>query len=310
MSEPPCSAIFDNIIDPDEDYESQFRYRSIISTFVTALKREDHILFSFPSTINNDHVAQFIEHIVCSIFPATISVLLKDGKATFLGIQDHSEDSDVSDMDSENYQTKKRLDKKKMKPNPVSPFLANVCIVEHFDKIDDTAPIIKVMRELAVTINDHSESVPQPFVLVALANENSQLPRNTLAAFSYHINIQELPKRKKNMPLYQKYANFMESFSTQVYIHRDITTYLSQLILNVDCKPLLTSFIEVKTKLLLSKAIDDCAMLHGRNFIVPDDVQMLFPSLVTHRFLLPGPTALKNCIEFIQKLIETIPVPV
>ena len=85
---------------------------------------------------------------------------------------------------------------------------------------------------------------------------------------------------------------------------------MSQLILNVDCKPLLTSFIEVKTKLLFVKAINDCALLHGRNYVIIDDVQMVFPMLVSHRFLLPGPTSFKDCLDFIYKLIDTLPVPI
>ncbi|OHT17245.1 hypothetical protein TRFO_12593 [Tritrichomonas foetus] len=293
-----AKVIFENIL-PGIDQVSNPQYRAMVSTLVTALKREEHVLISSPSSIDERGIAQLIEYIVCSIFPATVAVLTKDGSTRLIGKRARHMSKNSKDDTGISYDS-------------ISPFLSNVCIVECFDKISDASPIIKVMRELAVTIDDHSESVPIPFLLIALVNEKSHLPRNTLGAFSFHINIQSLPSTISRIEsvLYQGYDSFLQALSAQVFSHRDITTYISQLVLNVDCKPLITSFIEVKTKLLLNKAIDDCAILSGRDFVMPDDVQEIFPMLVTHKFLLPGHTNFRNCLNFVQKLIDTIPVPI
>jgi MoxR-like ATPase len=70
-----------------------------------------------------------------------------------------------------------------------------------------------------------------------------------------------------------------------------------------------TSFITVPTKLLLVRALEDCALLHGRSFVTPDDVQLVFPCLVTHLILLPGVTTFETCVGFANSIIEEVDVP-
>lgn len=305
MTENAGIPIFANILSDENDPNPH--YRAIVSTLVTALRREEPVLISIPSKISSKKVSQFVRYVANSLFPSSVSVISKNNSSQYFD-ENSNERNDEDDNKSKNH------GKSKKRTIPASPYLVNVCIVEDFDNLSDTSPIIKVMKELAVIIDgeDQPISVPVPFLLVALVNETSHLPRNTLGLFSFHINIQSLPSNIPNTtsPFYPTCDAFLEVLRKQVYIHRDITTYISQLVLNVDCKPLLTSFIEVKTKLLLVKAIDDCALLQGRNYIITDDVKMIFPMLVTHRFLLPGPTAFKNCVDFINKLIDTLPVPI
>lgn len=305
MSDNNGIPIFANILSDENDPNPT--YRAIVSTLVTALRREEPVLISTPSKLSSKKVAQFVGYVANSLFPSTVSVISKNNSYQFFGDNSNFHENGDNDDDSRNH------DKNKSN-KPLSPYLVNVCIVEDFDNLSDTSPVIKVMKELAVTIDgaDQPTSVPIPFLLVALVNESSHLPRNTLGSFSFHINIQNLPSQipSKVSPFYPNYDAFVQVLNTQVFVHRDITTYMSQLILNVDCKPLLTSFIEVKTKLLLVKAVDDCTLLHGRNYIITDDVKMIFPMLVTHRFLLPGSTSFKNCVDFINKLIDTLPVPI
>lgn len=303
---PPRNPIYEIILSSSDLWN--IHYRAIISTLVTALKREENVIISSPSNkISQKKVSEFVRYIVCKLIPATTSVISKSNFPQFYENQTDSDDNDVN-----NYNKKKKS--KNSINSQSSPFFSNVCIVEDFDKIGDTSPIIRVMKELVITIDgeEQPKPLPVPFFLVALVNETSHLPRNTLGSFSFHINIQSLPSKIPTdfSPFYPTYDAFLQVLSIPVFAHRDITTYISQLVLNVDCKPLLTSFLEVKTKLLLVKAIDDCALLNDRNYIITDDVQMIFPMLVTHRFLLPGPTSFRNCLDFVYNLIDTLPVPI
>jgi MoxR-like ATPase len=93
-------------------------------------------------------------------------------------------------------------------------------------------------------------------------------------------------------------------------MHKEVSIYLGKLVLRADCTPLVTSFITVQTKLLLVRAMEDCALLHGRGFVTPDDVQLLFPCLVTHLILLPGTTTFETCVQFANAIIEEVDVPV
>lgn len=299
--EGPKIPIFEQVLRPiDLHHNPQFR--GIVSAMMSALKREEHVLISTPPNIAQATVSAFIEHVVCSVFPATISVLDSAGNTRKLGrrnrkaqrLRKATGDSEKADL----FET--------------CPYMSNICIVEEFDKIKDQASIIRVMKEMSVTIDDEQESVPVPFVLFAVVPETTHLPKSVVTSFSFHINIPSLPSvfPAIDNSLYQGYDALLQAMKQQVFIHKEVSIYIGQLVLRADGTPLVTSFLEVKTKLLLNKAVEDCAMLHGRNYAIPDDVQALFPHLVSHRLLLPGPTTFETCGKFVQSVIEATPVPI
>ena len=293
--------IFECVLKPIDLYDSPV-FRSIVSALMTALKREEHVLISCRPTVAQATVSSFIEYVVYSVFPATISVVDSAGNTRFLGRRRRATH---------------RLSSRKSEPAEAKmadcPYMSNVCIVEEFDQVKEKEPILRVMKELAVSIDDEEqENVPTPFLLVAIVPETTHLPKSVVTSFSFHINIPTLPSVFPHIEnsLYQGYDSLLEALKGQVFMHKEISIYTGRLVLRADGTPLVTSFLEVKTKLLLNKAVEDCAILHGRDYIIPDDVQGLFPYLVTHRLLLPGPTTFETCGKFIESVIQATPVPI
>ena len=270
-------------------------YKPIISIFATAIEREEHLLLSFPPAIKEIDIESIIEFIFCSFFPLTITIFRRDGS----------------------FEATRVMGEPSKHKNIISPFRSNGCIVEKFDKREDTSQIIRTMREQAFMLGEDSDFVPVPFLVIALVDENSFVPRNTLQYFSFHIHIPAIPSKMPTpeTPVYRNYEAFTndgKGFLSEksVFSHQDITSYISQLVLNLDCKPLITSFIEVKTKLLLIKTIKEYANFQGRDYVLPDDVQIIFPFLVTHKFLLPGKTTFRNCVNFVQEIISAVASPI
>jgi hypothetical protein len=193
-----------------------------------------------------------------------------------------------------------------------SPFFCNICFVEDLHECQGVSTVVQVMKELVTTVNDEQKEVANPFLLVGLVPRSRHLPKSVATAFSYHISIPTLPEKVPDggNALFQTSEGFRTAMTRGVQMHKEVSIYLGRLVLKADCTPLVTSYIDVKTKLLLQKALEDCALLHGREFVIPDDVQAMFPYLITHRLLLPGPTTFQTCIEYAKSIIESIEVPV
>lgn len=294
----PRNPIFEQVLRPLDLHQSTL-FRGIVSAMISALKREEHVLISCPQSIAQATVSAFIEHVVCSVFPATICALDSSGNIRRLGRRTRKTHRTSSKSDS-----KDAFD--------ACPFMSNICIAEDFHQIKDQSPITRVMKELSVTIGDEQESVPIPFIVFAVVPQNSHLPKSVVTGFSFHINIPTLPSSFPGVEssLYQSYDALLQAMKQPVFVHKEVSIYVGRLILRADGTPLVTSFLDVKTKLLLNKAIEDCAILHSRNYVIPDDVQALFSCLVSHRVLLPGPTTFETCEAFIESVIEATPVPV
>jgi MoxR-like ATPase len=270
-------------------------FRRIVSVLVTALKRSQNVLVSHHPKVSESVVVALLEYVLTSLFPTTIAVIERGGAFRAGG--------------------RRRRRSKKL----ASPFLSNICIVESIHNGQDPQPVLDAIHDLQVTIDDEVVPVPDPFVVVALVPETAHLPKTLMTAFLFHVNI---PTRLDKMgihfpefdrPLFggsQQFAAAISPKDAQTFIHKEVSIYLGRLILKADCTPLVTSFIDVTSKLYLIKVIEDCALLNGRTFVTPDDIQMLFPCLVTHRILLPGQTTFLTCVQFAESIVDGTDVPV
>jgi MoxR-like ATPase len=300
---PPSTAIFEQLLGPIDCFDNLV-FRRCVSVLVTALKRSQNVLVSHRPKVSESVVIALLDYILTSLFPMTISVVEKGGAVRAGG--------------------RSRGRHSRRPKRAASPFLSNICIVESIHETPDVQPLLDVMHDLQVTIDGHVVPVPDLFLVVALVPETVHLPKTLATAFVFHINI---PSKLDRMgirfpdvdrPLFGGSQEFAAAISpkavdpkaTQTFMHKEVSIYLGRLILKADCTPLVTSFIDVTSKLYLTKAIEDSALLNGRAFVTPDDVQLLFPCLVTHRVLLPGPTTFQTCVQFADSIVDGTDVPV
>jgi len=98
----------------------------------------------------------------------------------------------------------------------------------------------------------------------------------------------------------------------QVYISPVIETYLLSLVRATRSNPALSLGASPRGSLALARTAQVLAAVRGRAFVIPDDVQWLAGSALTHRLILSQPVALrgKGVPEVLQSVIEQVPVPV
>ena len=61
----------------------------------------------------------------------------------------------------------------------------------------------------------------------------------------------------------------------------------------------------------LLRAAQACAMLAGRDYVLPDDIRKMAPSVLCHRFILTPEARMKNTspLSVLNALIQSVPVP-
>jgi MoxR-like ATPase len=210
------------------------------------------------------------------------------------------------------------------KPGPV------MCNLFLADEINRTSPktqssLLEVMEEGSVTVDSVTREVPKPFTVIATQNPigsigTQMLPESQLDRFMVKLTmgypdiISEmniLKGRQQSNPLQlvkpvvnQEDVLNMQSIVDQVFIHDSIYEYIANLVLQTRRHPLIELGVSPRGTLALTNMAKANAYIYNRDYLIPDDVKMVFRDVVSHRILLK-PKARINEITM-DKIVDTI----
>ena len=147
--------------------ENNFKIQAMVSTFVTALKHHENILISYSTSIKQNKICKFVEFILSSLIPVTITV---ENKTIGFNATKNNRKSTKSSY--------------------------NILITQNFDKISYEYKNYMKPEELENEV---------PYMKIAIVSEGSYLPKTALMSFMYHINISYLPEDFSNIdaPFFQ-----------------------------------------------------------------------------------------------------------
>ena len=207
------------------------------------------------------------------------------------------------------------------------------------DEINRTSPktqsaLLEVMEERTVTVDGITRQVPKPFHVIATENPigsvgTQMLPESQLDRFMICISLgypeaedelRILMDRDRNNPLeslvpviHREELTAMQREVENVYIHQVIYEYIIALSNASRDHEMIELGISPRGSLALSKMAKSVAYLKGREYVIPNDVQEVFPDVAYHRLVLSTRAKLnhltaKNVIEDILKKVKK-PVP-
>ena len=291
-------------------------YKKILSIIITALKREESILITYDpqKSVTPQSISSFLEFITTSILPLSISITNVHSK-TKIPINRRNKIVSRNNSKVKNSPGIQNLDLKRSSLQNLddpSPFVTNISIFESLHTFNDIPLIIKTQKEMALEFEGEYIPLAVPFLIFGIIPDSIYLSRDILSIFSFNLHIKKLPEKIPNInnSIFQVHSTFLPEKPLSLYIHRDILSYIAKLILKLDCLPLVTSFIDPETKLLIPKVAEDFAFFNGRDFLIPEDIKTIFPSLISHKFLLPTSTNMENSLKTINEILNSIPIPV
>jgi MoxR-like ATPase len=207
------------------------------------------------------------------------------------------------------------------------------------DEINRTTPrtqsaLLEAMDERRVSIDGVTYALEQPFFVIATQNPEEfygtyPLPESQLDRFLLRIHVgypdaeverQILQRRRGQDPAesLNPVASKDELLSAQrvvddVHVDEDVIQYLHTLVLATRESRLLSLGASTRGALAFERAVRARALVSGRTYATPDDVQALAVSALAHRVRVAGSHdggAQRNDAErVVRELVNKIPVP-
>ena len=219
------------------------------------------------------------------------------------------------------------------KPGPI---FTNVLLADEINRATPRtqSALLEAMNDAQVTVDRTSHPLPGPFFVVATQNPcefegTYPLPESQLDRFMLRIRIgYPSADDEKAVILAQRTEHPIETLEPvltgsdlqrlqkavrEVRLDESVLDYVLALVRKTRGSKHLTVGVSPRGSVALSRAAQAHAFLHGRAFVLPDDVKALAVSVLAHRVLGPMLDAEGGVDErerVIADLVESLEVPV
>ena len=206
------------------------------------------------------------------------------------------------------------------------------------DEINRTSPktqssLLEVMEEGQVTVDGVTHPLPKPFMVLATQNPvdfvgTYPLPEAQMDRFFLRISI-GYPTLEEEMDVLERYTGQVTPMQTltpvcgeaeiislqeqvgTVYASREARSYVATIAAITRNHPSLQLGASPRGAIALLRAAQACALLSGRDYVLPDDIRRMALPVMSHRLILTPEARMKgvSAESVLAQLIETVPVP-
>ncbi len=219
------------------------------------------------------------------------------------------------------------------------PVFTNVLLADEINRAPPRtqSALLEAMEERQVTIDGTTMPLGSPFVVIATQNPIEQegtypLPEAQLDRFllklstGYPANQQLendiLVRRirwQKDDPTtdmapaleVERFVELQHFVETGVYTDQVIVDYITQMVRLSREHPQVAVGVSPRGGLALLRTARAMALVHGRDFVVPDDVKMVVPDVLAHRVILNIEDTLEGARgeAVVDEVLAEVPVP-
>lgn len=207
------------------------------------------------------------------------------------------------------------------------------------DEINRTSPktqsaLLEVMEEHQVTVDGVTHPLPQPFCVLATQNPGEfvgtyPLPEAQMDRFFLRISI-GYPTIEQEMDVLERYSGAVKPMATiepicsaedviamqemvaTVYCSPEVRSYVATLAAATRQDPALNLGASTRAAIALIHGAQACALLDGRDFILPEDVQHMALPVLAHRLVLNPEARMKGVTaeQVLVNILKNVTVPV
>jgi len=208
------------------------------------------------------------------------------------------------------------------------PMFAQVLLADEINRASPKtqSALLEAMEEKQVTIEGQTRALPQPFFVIATQNPIEQLgtyalPESQLDRFLMRISLgypdraaeRELlsgedPRlRVAQLPSLLTLADLqtLQRRTLQVHAAPPLLDYLQDLIAATRNGRWFVQGLSPRAGIAVLRAARAQAMVCGRDYLAPDDIQAILPQTIAHR-LVPVSDAGRGAVEQVSALLEAV----
>ncbi len=210
------------------------------------------------------------------------------------------------------------------------PVFAQVLLADEINRAGPKtqSALLEAMEEQQVSVENHTRKLPQPFFVIATQNPSDQLgtyplPESQLDRFGLRISLgypdrtseRELLAGEDRRGLVARLPALMQpdellaaqAAVLKVTVSEPLLDYLQALIAATRDGRWFVEGLSPRAGIAVLRVAKARALMAGRGYVAPDDVQAILPQAVAHR-LLPVAGAGRGAIEQVRAMVEATPV--
>jgi MoxR-like ATPase len=218
------------------------------------------------------------------------------------------------------------------------PLFAEVVLVDEINRAGPKtqSALLEAMEERQVSVERSVWELPPDFLVIATQNPREfegtyPLPESQLDRFMLRIDV-DYPERAAESEILARYGAVLAAAQAQladiavlgraqlaaaraavdeIHLAAALSDYVLDLAQATRRHPRLALGLSTRGALALLKAARITAGLRGAQFVTPDDVKEVAPSVMGHRLVLTPEAALEGIddAEVVQSVLAEVPVP-
>ncbi len=215
------------------------------------------------------------------------------------------------------------------------PIFAQILLIDEINRATPRtqSALLEAMAERQVTVERETMPLPRPYLVLATQNPvelegTFPLPEAQLDRFLLRVRV-GYPSEDEEQLILHRFKNEEPLDSLRSVVSAEQVIKLQQAIRQVGWQPEVERYllslvratrdhaavslgVSPRGTLALYRACEAYAAMHGRDYVQPDDVKRLAPSVLAHRLLTTTRARLRGSASeaIIKEILEAIPVPV
>jgi MoxR-like ATPase len=222
------------------------------------------------------------------------------------------------------------------------PIFANFVLADEINRAPAKvqSALLEAMQERQVTLGGETMKLPSPFLVLATENPIDQegtypLPEAQVDRFMFKV-ILDYPNEAEERKILDRMAftspeqpvkpvvSLEDIMATrklvdQIHVDDKIRDYIVKLVFatrkpedfKLDVKHFIQFGASPRATIFLTLAAKAWALLHGRDYVIPEDVKSIGPDVLRHRIILTYEAEAQAVTTdtIIKKVFHTVPVP-
>jgi MoxR-like ATPase len=202
------------------------------------------------------------------------------------------------------------------------------------DEINRASPktqsaLLEAMEEKQVTVEGETRALPSPFFVIATQNPHDQLgtfalPESQLDRFLMRISLgypdrlaeRELLRGRDRREMLDNLESTLSAIELQslqqkvmdIHAADPLLDYVQELVAATRSGRWFLQGLSPRAGIAVVRAAKAQALLSGRDYVAPDDVQAILPQTVAHR-LIPVGDAGRGPVEQVRAMVEAVSLP-
>lgn len=215
------------------------------------------------------------------------------------------------------------------------PVMSQVVLADEINRATPRtqSALLEAMQERQVTVDGVTYALPRPFLVLATQNPvelegTFPLPEAQIDRFLLKVAI-GYPSQKEENAILERFRlddplpglgavttpeelAALQNERRQVRVEASVQDYIVRVARATRQNPEIELGASPRATLSLYQTSQAWAAIHGRDFVLPDDVKFLAPYVLCHRLMISAQAQLRGRKpeELIEDIVATVPVPV